>query len=60
MKKKKRVRNHKQRGMHRRKILGKKPMSLEQKEVQKKAREAQRKVTRDALVKMKTMAKVEN
>lgn len=37
----KRLKNHKRRAMRRRLISGKKPMSKEQKEVQKKAREAQ-------------------
>ncbi len=39
----KRIRRNKQRNMHKRMIVGKKPMSAEQKEIRKKIREAQRK-----------------
>jgi hypothetical protein len=41
-----RAKKNKHRGMHRRILMGKKPMSLEQKEIQKKAREAQKEITR--------------
>ncbi|MDA3836982.1 MAG: hypothetical protein PF542_05135 [Nanoarchaeota archaeon] len=45
----KRIRDNTQRGMHKRMIRGKKPMTTEQKETQKKAREAQRELTKSLL-----------
>jgi len=44
---KKRIRRNKQRNMHKRKIVGKKPMSSEQKEERKKIRETQRETNKN-------------
>ena len=48
---KRRLKNHKQMGMTRRAKGAKKPMSKEQKEILKKAKEVQREVTKKALIK---------
>jgi len=51
MGRKKRIRRNTQRNMHSRMITGKKPMSIEQKKVNKEAREAQKERTKVDLVK---------
>ncbi len=53
MARKKRVRKNTQRNMHKRLITGKKPLSTEQKELRKKAREEDRKRTKAVLEKTK-------
>ncbi len=50
---KKRLRDHKQQGMNRRRISGRKPMSKEEKEARKKRSEAQRIENRERLAKLK-------